>query len=32
MGYRAAGRLERALTVNRVDHDIKVYPEASHGI
>jgi carboxymethylenebutenolidase len=31
MGYRAAGRLERALTVNGVDHDIKVYPEASHG-
>jgi carboxymethylenebutenolidase len=30
MGYRAAGRLERALTVNGVDHDIKVYPDASH--
>ncbi len=31
MGYRAAGRLERALTATGVDHDIKVYPEASHG-
>jgi carboxymethylenebutenolidase len=31
MGYRAAGRLERALAANGVDHDIKVYPEASHG-
>jgi carboxymethylenebutenolidase len=31
MGYRAAGRLERALTAVGVDHDIKVYPEASHG-
>lgn len=31
MGYRAAGRLERALAANGVGHDIKVYPEASHG-
>jgi carboxymethylenebutenolidase len=31
MGYRAAGRLERPLTVNGVDHDIKVYPDAGHG-
>jgi carboxymethylenebutenolidase len=31
MGYRAAARLERVLTANGVDHDIKVYPEASHG-
>ena len=31
MGYKAAARLERALTANRVDHDVKVYPEASHG-
>ena len=31
MGYRAAARLERILTVAGVDHDIKVYPEASHG-
>jgi carboxymethylenebutenolidase len=31
MGYRAAGRLEQALTAVGVDHDIKVYPEASHG-
>jgi carboxymethylenebutenolidase len=31
MGYRAAGRLERALTATGVDHDIKVYPDASHG-
>jgi dienelactone hydrolase len=31
MGYPAAGRLERALAANGVDHDIKVYPEASHG-
>ena len=31
MGYRAAARLERALTTNGVPHDIKVYPEASHG-
>jgi carboxymethylenebutenolidase len=31
MGYKAAARLERALTANGVDHDIKVYPDASHG-
>ena len=31
MGYRAAGRLERALHAVGVDHDIKVYPDASHG-
>ena len=31
MGYRAAGRLERALEAVGVDHDIKVYPDASHG-
>jgi carboxymethylenebutenolidase len=31
MGYRAAARLERALTGTGVDHDIKVYPDASHG-
>jgi carboxymethylenebutenolidase len=31
MGARAAPRLERALTALGVDHDIKVYPEASHG-
>jgi carboxymethylenebutenolidase len=31
LGYRAAPRLERALTTNGVEHDIKVYPEASHG-
>lgn len=31
LGYRAAGRLERALVANGVEHDIKVYPEASHG-
>jgi carboxymethylenebutenolidase len=31
MGYRAADRLERALTANGVDHDIKVYPDAGHG-
>jgi carboxymethylenebutenolidase len=30
-GYRAADRLERALTANGVDHDIKVYPDAGHG-
>lgn len=27
----AAARLERALTVNRVEHDVKEYPEAGHG-
>ncbi|MBC9715914.1 dienelactone hydrolase family protein [Streptomyces sp. TRM66268-LWL] len=31
MGYRAAGRLERALTANGVEHDIKVYSGAGHG-
>jgi carboxymethylenebutenolidase len=31
MGARAAPRLEGALTALGVDHDIKVYPEASHG-
>ena len=31
MGASAAGRLERILTKVGVDHDIKVYPEASHG-
>jgi carboxymethylenebutenolidase len=27
----AADRLERALTANSVDHDVKEYPEAGHG-
>jgi carboxymethylenebutenolidase len=31
LSYWAAGRLERALVANGVEHDIKVYPEASHG-
>jgi carboxymethylenebutenolidase len=31
MGASAAGRLERVLTKVGVDHDVKVYPEASHG-
>ena len=31
MGRSAAARLERALTALGVDHDIKVYPDASHG-
>jgi carboxymethylenebutenolidase len=31
MGHSAAARLERALTTLGVDHDIKVYPDASHG-
>jgi len=31
MGARAAARLEAALTAAGVDHDIKVYPGASHG-
>jgi carboxymethylenebutenolidase len=30
MGHRAAARLEQTLTANGVDHDIKVYPGASH--
>jgi carboxymethylenebutenolidase len=31
MGYRAADRLDRALTALAVDHDITVYPQAGHG-
>jgi carboxymethylenebutenolidase len=31
MGWRAAERLERALTTLGVDHDVKVYPDAGHG-
>jgi carboxymethylenebutenolidase len=31
MGRRAAGQLEQALSVNGVEHDVKVYPEAGHG-
>src|SRR5271166_4266625 len=31
MGRSAAPRLERALTALDVDHDVKVYPAASHG-
>jgi carboxymethylenebutenolidase len=31
MGYRAGERLERVLTAAGVDHDIKAYPDASHG-
>jgi carboxymethylenebutenolidase len=31
MGYRAAAKLERALTVNQVPHDIKVYPRPATG-
>jgi carboxymethylenebutenolidase len=31
MGASAAARLEHALTVLGIDHDIKVYPEAGHG-
>ena len=31
MGAKAAVRLERALTTLGIDHDIKVYPDASHG-
>ena len=31
MGRSAATRLERALATLGVDHDIKVYPDASHG-
>jgi carboxymethylenebutenolidase len=31
MGARAAARLEAALIALGVDHDIKVYPGASHG-
>jgi carboxymethylenebutenolidase len=31
MGGSAPGRLERAITALGVDHDVKVYPDASHG-
>jgi carboxymethylenebutenolidase len=31
LGHRAAVRLDRALTANGVDHDVKVYPDAGHG-
>jgi len=31
MGRSAAPRLERALAALEVDHDVKVYPAASHG-
>jgi carboxymethylenebutenolidase len=31
MGRSAAPRLDRALTALDVDHDVKVYPAASHG-
>jgi carboxymethylenebutenolidase len=31
LGRRAGVRLERALTALRVDHDVKIYPEAGHG-
>ena len=31
MPVEEAARLERALTANGIDHDIKVYPEAGHG-
>jgi carboxymethylenebutenolidase len=31
LGRRAAVRLERALTGLGVDHDVKIYPDASHG-
>jgi carboxymethylenebutenolidase len=31
MGWRAAGRLDRALTTLGVDHDVKIYPAAGHG-
>ncbi len=31
MGWRAAERLERALTALGVDHDVRIYPEAGHG-
>ena len=26
-----AGRLERALSLNAIDHDVKEYPDAGHG-
>jgi carboxymethylenebutenolidase len=31
LGWRAAERLERALTTLGVDHDVKIYPDAGHG-
>ena len=31
MGWRAAERLEQALTTLGIDHDVRVYPEAGHG-
>lgn len=31
LGARAAPRLERALSTLGIDHDVKVYPDASHG-
>jgi carboxymethylenebutenolidase len=31
MGASAAARLDRALTALGVDHDIELYPGASHG-
>ena len=31
LGRRAAIRLEEALTTLGVEHDVKIYPEASHG-
>jgi carboxymethylenebutenolidase len=31
MGWRAAERLDRALTTLGVDHDVKIYPDAGHG-
>ncbi|HKY48932.1 MAG TPA: dienelactone hydrolase family protein [Acidimicrobiia bacterium] len=31
MGWRAAKRLEHALTTLGVDHDVKIYPDAGHG-
>jgi carboxymethylenebutenolidase len=31
MGWRAAERLDRALTTVGIDHDVKIYPDAGHG-
>jgi carboxymethylenebutenolidase len=31
MGWRAAERLETALTTLGIDHDVKIYPDAAHG-
>jgi carboxymethylenebutenolidase len=31
MGWRAAERLETALTMLGIDHDVRVYPDAGHG-